>query len=336
MRMVIFGLAALIAMGTASRVPANDKLAELKLQYTELKADIATEQKRFHARYEEELAKLETQAQSDGDLKLVIAVREEKKAYSTRTGESPKSPHASLARLQAIFDQQTALIKKGQTVKLMELNQGYRKQLEELRGNLTKEGKIDAALLVQQEIDNLGSELVLPTPTELAGKPSSPPTTFSKPPNQIRTPSDLAGHAAALEVDKMKVSVLSDLKTKDDNPMWKSIPESLAGQNALMIFPTEGTGGVAKYKVTKSGFALLACNYSYQGNSGGGWQDTRWTKEKFEDEGWKVFDEKDMGGKLIKADDREQIIFYKKLEAGEEGELRCNKYDPPYFILIGQ
>ena len=88
MRTVIFGLAALIVMGTASRVPANDKLAELKLQYAELKADIATEQKRFHARYEEELAKLETQAQSDGDLKLVIELGKRRKPTQRAPGKA--------------------------------------------------------------------------------------------------------------------------------------------------------------------------------------------------------------------------------------------------------
>ena len=130
--------------------------------------------------------------------------------------------------------------------------------------------------------------------------------------------------------------MISELKKKDGSPIWGSIPETLAGQNAKIFFPTGGTGGVARYKVTTGGYALLACNYSYQGNSGGGGEATRWSKHKFDDEGWKLYDEKDLGGKLIKADGREQVIFYKKLEAGEEGELRCNKYDPPYFIVFGQ
>lgn len=42
---------------------------------------------------------------------------------------------------------------------------------------------------------------------------------------------------------------------------------------------------------------------------------------------------KDLGGALVKGDNREQVVFVKRVETGERGRLRCNKHDPPFFIV---
>ena len=41
----------------------------------------------------------------------------------------------------------------------------------------------------------------------------------------------------------------------------------------------------------------------------------------------------DLGGALVKGDNRAQVNFSKTVHQGEKLRLRCNKYDPPYPIL---
>jgi hypothetical protein len=93
-------------------------------------------------------------------------------------------------------------------------------------------------------------------------------------------------------------------------------------------------GGVADFRVTRSGVLLLACNFSYQGNSSGDWKEKRWTKEQFQDHGWRLLDPAELGGLLIKGDGREQDVFMKEVTEGDEFRLRCNKYDPPFVIVF--
>jgi hypothetical protein len=78
---------------------------------------------------------------------------------------------------------------------------------------------------------------------------------------------------------------------------------------------------------------VVACNYSYQGNSSGGWTDEQWLRADFYRDGWKEADPENLGGRLVLIGNREQVIFVKKAEAGDSGRLRCNKYNPPFFLL---
>jgi hypothetical protein len=60
----------------------------------------------------------------------------------------------------------------------------------------------------------------------------------------------------------------------------------------------------------------------------------RWTAEQFVENGWQRLSEEDVGGPLIHGSGREQVIFVKQLRKGEELRLRCNKYDPPFLIVL--
>ena len=84
--------------------------------------------------------------------------------------------------------------------------------------------------------------------------------------------------------------------------------------------------------MTADGYVLISCDYAYQGNSSGGWEATRWKAADFIENGWKELDEKDMGGKMLTSKGGIRNVFYKKLKAGDEGKLRCNKYGPPIFL----
>ena len=115
---------------------------------------------------------------------------------------------------------------------------------------------------------------------------------------------------------------------------WLRVPPALAGGRSMIFMPNGPVNGVADYKVTAAGYLLVACNWDYQGNPSGGWQKGRWHKTDFILDGWRELTLGDLGGEFVKSDNREQLILIKKVAVGETGRLRCNKYDPPYFIVV--
>ena len=91
---------------------------------------------------------------------------------------------------------------------------------------------------------------------------------------------------------------------------------------------------VADIEIEADGCLFLACNWDYQGNQSGNWEKERWTEKNFKSKGWSRLSKDDLGGDLIKNDNRAQTIFFKRVKKGEKLRLRCNKYDPPYPILL--
>jgi len=115
---------------------------------------------------------------------------------------------------------------------------------------------------------------------------------------------------------------------------WAEIPPQLTAHHAMILRPLKDQLGHAVLTVTKSGYLLLACNYARQGNASGDWKKSVWTERDFKKREWGVADKKALGGELVQGDGRVQVIFYKKVRKGEVLDLRCNKYDPPYPILL--
>ncbi len=121
-----------------------------------------------------------------------------------------------------------------------------------------------------------------------------------------------------------------------DQKGWAKVPAQLTANGASIFMPTGGTTGVADIKVTGDGYLLVACNYDYQGNKGGKWDDEDWDERKFKTKGWHMMSKNELGGDLVKGDGRQQTVFSKQVRKGETFRLRCNKYDPPYPILLGK
>jgi hypothetical protein len=42
----------------------------------------------------------------------------------------------------------------------------------------------------------------------------------------------------------------------------------------------------------------------------------------------------ELGGILVKGDNRAQVVFSKQVRKGDSFRIRCNKYDPPFPILL--
>jgi hypothetical protein len=141
---------------------------------------------------------------------------------------------------------------------------------------------------------------------------------------------DVVSNPASVEVLNMTAVPLG---VSTNKPGWIRVPEAFQQNKMIVLMPAATVNGVSDFQVKKAGYVFLACNYDYQGNASGGWQETRWTKDKFTAEGWREVTEPELRGVLVNADNREQIIFLKKLPSGATGRLRCNKYDPPFFIV---
>jgi len=136
---------------------------------------------------------------------------------------------------------------------------------------------------------------------------------------------------AAVEVFRMKPVPL--VAGGEDKTAWVRVPDLFTKQPAMIFMATGPVNGVADYKVTKGGYLLVACDYTYKGNSSGSWLEERWTRQQFYKHGWREATAKDLGGVLVSGDNHRQVVFVKKVVAGESGRLRCNKYGPPHFIV---
>lgn len=120
-----------------------------------------------------------------------------------------------------------------------------------------------------------------------------------------------------------------------DKRGWARVPDILTKNNAVIYMPKDKHQGVADFKVLADGYLILACNYDYQGNKGGTWDDEDWDARKFKTKGWSEIGKNALGSPLVSGENRQQVLFSKQVRKGETYRLRCNKYDPPFPILLG-
>ncbi len=135
---------------------------------------------------------------------------------------------------------------------------------------------------------------------------------------------------ANVEVLLVKPTALAEGNAKEG---WLRVPEQFRKFHTTIYMPEKPMLGVADYRVTKNGYLFVACSYDYQGNASGDWRETRWMRDDFYAHGWREATAADLGGALVDSGNREHVVFVKKVEAGESGRLRCNKYAPPLFII---
>ena len=125
------------------------------------------------------------------------------------------------------------------------------------------------------------------------------------------------------------------LTAPGDDSQWRAIPKALLTHPAAIYSKkTGGDAGVADFKVTNAGYVVVACHYGYEGNTQGDWDEKRWTKKDFQQNGWTLLTEEQLGGPLVQKNGREYTLFVKKVDAGYSMRLRCNKYEPPLLIVF--
>lgn len=136
---------------------------------------------------------------------------------------------------------------------------------------------------------------------------------------------------ATIEVINMQPT---PLVASSDKQGWAKIPDQLAKYNPVVYKPTGGTNGVTDITVLADGWLIVSCNYDYQGNKGGDWDEEVWSEKKFKTKGWHLLSKNELGGLLVKCDNREQSLFSMQVKKGDKLRIRCDKYDPPYPILL--
>ena len=151
--------------------------------------------------------------------------------------------------------------------------------------------------------------------------------------------SALSFHSIASGDTAASVSVLNRAPTLlvegDSTTTWRYIPDFIRG-SVIYSTPTvpipsgDPAAGVAEITVTQSGKLYIAADYGYEGNSSGGWTDTRITREELEAMGW-LYD-----ADMRYGDGRTFRLFEKEVTAGEVLDLRVNKYVPPFAITTWQ
>jgi hypothetical protein len=137
--------------------------------------------------------------------------------------------------------------------------------------------------------------------------------------------------AAEIEVLNMKPVPLVE---STDKKGWAKVPPMFPKYGAVIYMPAADGAGKAVITVLKDGYLFVACNYDYQGNPSGDWQNEVWDEKKFKAKGWRVVSKTELGGLFIRGDDKKHEVFMKQVKKGEVLNLRCNKYSPPYPILL--
>ena len=133
---------------------------------------------------------------------------------------------------------------------------------------------------------------------------------------------------AVIKMMLLKPARLVETENAEKGP-WARVPNALLGAS-IYATPRTGANGTADFTATQSGQIYLALNYDYQGNGSGGWTEERWMAADFMAAGWAQV----RGAQMVAWNNRTYPIFTRKVEKGEKFRLRCNKYEPPYVILI--
>lgn len=139
---------------------------------------------------------------------------------------------------------------------------------------------------------------------------------------------------ATIAVVNMQPGPLAISANADDKNGWTHVPPQLTSNGATIFTPSGNTNGLADIEIKTDGYMLIACNWDYQGNQSGDWDKDAWDERKFKTKGWDRLTKGELGGELIKNGNRVQTVFMKKVKKGDKFRLRCNKYDPPFPILL--
>lgn len=115
----------------------------------------------------------------------------------------------------------------------------------------------------------------------------------------------------------------------DQRYQWIDIPAELQGVRFLLL-PKHT--GVLKFKTSSPGFVFFATSKRgfASGNSSGDWRDEVLFEKDLRRRGWKILRTK---GELRNDDTGVQVIYYRVCSAGEEHEIRTEKYAAPMLLV---
>lgn len=307
---------------------------------------------RLNTGYQAGLDRELSAAKASGDLESALALDTEIKRLANKEALPAADDQVppTLKKLRAIYRAELSKIDALRVAAEAKLREPFVAKLREMEVALTKAGNLEEATKVM----TYRKELAAPSATgsaPVAEALSPAPVSQTLPPigqkNSRVSGRGFPGWEAA-SLDPAQLETI-DLKSFPLEPglatswshSWTTVPEKLIQYPATIFHQTKEAAGIAQCNVTEDGWLLVGVNYQYQGNESGGWTDERWTLEQFENNGWAVVSEKEAGGLLVKDNKektsaRPQTLLAKYVKKGETLRLRCNKYDPPFLILLGR
>ncbi len=115
----------------------------------------------------------------------------------------------------------------------------------------------------------------------------------------------------------------------DSSEYFDKVPEFLRGATMYRYIP--GKGRSVNFQIKEPGVVVLVCSWQYDGNSSGGWMDTRHTAERFVQEGWLevgTIERTAQDGKTLT--DR---LFAGKVAAPASFQIHTRKYGAPQLVV---
>jgi hypothetical protein len=329
---------------TAKTAPPEDlpTAVQRQLESREVIQKKAEEaQAALRAWYQAALDAVKKDALSKGDLDGVVATdaerdRAERDLTEAEKNALPKVPRA----VRDKYDEARAVQAKQFNGAVAASLQAYAATLEGLEKRLTQQGKLDDAIATRVERAKVGTLLAGGAPAVVATAPTeaAPPAPKPEPAPAAPVPAKATNVVSRGNPGLVEVEKLVPMKLVAGPPvepgLWASIPPELDGATIFQQSSKDpSSAGVAVYKTMEPGRVYLALSYDYQGNpSGGNWSSERWMEQDFIKNGWARV----AGLQLVSSANkgRKFIVMTKVLEKGESGRLRCNKYEPPYFITF--
>ncbi len=320
-----------------------------------------TELEKLKQQYVAALEAAVTKASSAGDLDGAVALRNEEKRFAGTNllpEQDEATDSATVKQIRAAVRAQIAKLEKDTAARTKALHAKYDAYLADAQSRLTKAQHLEDALLVKAKRDEVSAAWLTPGIAATAEKPV-PPAVKSTP-VPVKAPAKvpvvavapakpgvpeiehgsnwdaMLQNPASVEVADMQAQPLTQGEGKD---AWTEVPQKLLASKASIFMPSGKRINFADFTVTADGWLLIAVNYSYQGNKGGGWEEGRWLGNDFKAKGWHLFSKHELGGVLVKGESKgegkAQEIYGKKVQKGYHERIHCNKYDPPYLILLG-
>lgn len=113
-----------------------------------------------------------------------------------------------------------------------------------------------------------------------------------------------------------------------DNRGWFDIPKNCQRAVIFQTRKDQPMDGVLVFQVKRDGLVAMAASWAYDGNSGGGWQSERKSKQDILKSGWV-----EVGHMYLNLSDR-HTIFVRQCKQGEQFRIRTRKYRRPYVVVL--
>lgn len=156
-------LSVVLLFATLSSAFAIETLEDAKRTYQaehlEIDQSFQLEQKELLAKYASALASVRLEYQKEGNLDTVVLVKKEEDAAADGTlgdFEADEAPR-KVVDLRRVAESQIEKIHAGRKARVERLNQQYIRLLDSLKASLTKQGKVDEAVAVLEEIRRVGA-----------------------------------------------------------------------------------------------------------------------------------------------------------------------------------